>query len=59
MNSTGKRIIQKTLAIAIILIMTMADLCFVGASLVSYAIDVAETNNQNVEFKAYFINGCE
>ena len=59
MNSTGKRIIQKSLAIAIILIMTMADLCFVGASLVSYAIDVAETSNKNVEFKAYFLNGSE
>ena len=59
MNSTGKRIIQKTLAIAIILIMTMADLCFVGASFVSYAIDVAETSNKNVEFKAYFLNGSE
>ena len=59
MNTTGKRIIQKTLAIAIILIMTMADLCFVGASLVSYAVDVAETSNKNVEFKAYFLNGNE
>ena len=59
MNTTGKRIIQKTLAIAIILIMTMADLCFVGASLVSYAVDVAETSNKNVEFKAYFLNEGE
>lgn len=59
MNTTGKRIIQKILAIAIILIMTMADLCFLGASLVSYAVDVAETSNKNVEFKAYFLNGNE
>ena len=54
MKTAGRRIIQKSLAIAIILIMTMADLCFVGANLVSYAIDVAEVNNDNVEFKAYF-----
>ena len=59
MNSAGKRIIQKTLAIAIILIMTMADLCFVGASFVSYAVDIAETSNKNVEFKTYFSNGSE
>ena len=50
MNSTGKRIIQKTLDIAIILIMTMADLCFIGASLVSYAVNVAETSDKNVDF---------
>ena len=59
MNSTGKRIIQKTLAIVIVLIMTMADLCFVGASFVSYAVDIAETSNSNVEFKTYFSNGGE
>ena len=59
MNSTGKRIIQKTLAIAIILIMTMADLCFIGASLVSYAVNVAETSDKNVDFKAYFLNGSD
>lgn len=59
MNSTGKRIIQKTLAIVIVFIMTMADLCFVGASFVSYAVDIAETSNSNVEFKTYFSNGGE
>ena len=56
MKTTGRRIIQKSLAIAIILIMTMADLCFVGANLVSYAIDVAKVSNENIEFKAYFSN---
>lgn len=56
MKTTGRRIIQKSLAIAIILIMTMADLCFVGANLVSYAIDVAKVSNENIEFKAYFPN---
>ena len=56
MNSTGKRIIQKILAILIILSMTMADLCLVGVNLVSYAIDLVETNNENVEFNVYFMN---
>jgi len=41
-------------AIAIIFVMTMADLGFVGFNLMSYAIDLAETNNNNIEFKAYF-----
>ena len=58
MNHTG-RIIQRACAIAIIFIMTMADLGFVGVSLISYAINTAQTNNQNIEFKAYFVDGNE
>lgn len=57
MNTTGKRIVQKVLAIFVILVMVMADLSFVGTSLISYAIDTAEVNNQNVEFKAHFLEG--
>ena len=76
MNTTGRRIIQKTCAIATIFTMTMADIGLVGANLInstsigaylaksnvfgsssiSYAIDAAEVNNQNIEFKAYFAN---
>ena len=66
MNTTGRRIIQKTCAIATIFTMTMADLSMVGPNLIqmaqigsssiSYAIDAAEVNNQNIEFKAYFAN---
>ena len=56
MNTTGRRIIQKACAIAIIFIMSMADLSLVGANLVSLAINASETNNQNIEFKAYFVN---
>ncbi|MBR0427121.1 MAG: hypothetical protein IJK18_02835 [Clostridia bacterium] len=56
MNTTGRRIIQKFCAIAIIFIMSMADLSLVGANLVSLAINTAETNNQNIEFNAYFLN---
>lgn len=56
MNTTGKRIIQRVLAIVVILVMTMADLSMVGSGLISYAIDTAETNNQNVELKAYFLD---
>ena len=66
MNTTGRRIIQKTCAIATIFTMTMADLSMVGPNLIqmaqigsssiSYAIDAAEVNNQNIEFKSYFAN---
>ena len=56
MNTTGKRIIQKILAIFVIITMTMADFAMVGTNLVSYAIDLAQTNNENVVFKAYFSN---
>lgn len=57
MNTTGERIIQKVLAIVVIFVMTMANLSVVGTGLISYAIDTAEVNNQNVEFKAYFLDG--
>ena len=59
MNTTGKRIIQKVLAIVVILVMTMADLSFVGTGLISYAIDTAEINNENIEFKAHFLGGSQ
>ena len=44
MNCTGKRIIQKILAILIIMSMTMANLTMVGMNLVSYAADFIEIN---------------
>lgn len=56
MNTTGRRIVQKICAIVIIFIMSMSDISLVGAKLVSLAINAAETNNQNIEFKAYFSN---
>ena len=57
--SNAGRIIQRFCAIAIIFIMTMADLALIGADIVSYAVNIAETNNSNVEFKAYFIEDNE
>ena len=56
MNTTGRRIILKACAIAIIFIMSMSDLSLVGSDLVSLAINAEEINNQNIEFKAYFAN---
>ena len=54
MNTTGKRIIQKILAIILILTLTMADFLIVGENLVSYAANAIEVNNKNVTFNAYF-----
>lgn len=59
MNCTGKRIIQKILAILIIMSMTMANLTMVGMNLVSYAADFIEINNSNVRFNAYFKDGSQ
>lgn len=59
MNCTGKRIIQKILAILIIISMTMANLTMVGMNLVSYAADFIEINNSNVRFNAYFKDGSQ
>ena len=54
MNTTGKRIIQKTLAILVIFIMTMADWSIIGINLISYAVGDSEVNNENIAFSAYF-----
>ncbi|MCI9063018.1 MAG: hypothetical protein HFJ17_00180 [Clostridia bacterium] len=56
MNFTGKRIIQKTIAALMVIILILADFAFVGASVISYAIDMVATNNNNVEFAAYFVD---
>ncbi len=56
MSTTGKRIIERILAIAIILTMTMTDFCFVGERVVSYAADLIQINNQNVGYNVYFLN---
>ena len=56
MKITEKRIIQKVVAIFIIMMMTLSDFAIVGISAISYAIDMVATNSDNVEFSAYFIN---
>jgi len=56
MNFTEKRILQKIVALLLIMIMTIADFSIIGENLISYAIDRVATNSDNVEFFAYFIN---
>lgn len=54
MDFTGKKILNKVIAMIIILAMTMSDFLLVGSNLVSYAVDTAKTSDSNVEFYAYF-----
>lgn len=56
MNISDKKNIDKFLAIILIMLLTISDFLFVGKNLVSYALDVVNTNNENVEFMAYFLS---
>ena len=55
--NTGTRIIEKIIAILLIIVMTMANFALAGKTAVSYAVDAFVTNNKNVEIKSYFIDG--
>lgn len=44
------------IAIEIILTMTLYYFIFVGATAVTYALDVVKTNHTNIDFSAYFLN---
>jgi len=52
------KILKVSIAMILIVVMTMTNFVFVGESLISYAIDgisvATATNNKNVEFAAYF-----
>lgn len=48
--------LNKLIAIILIITLTAANLLIIGANFVSYAIDMAATNSNNVEFDAYFKN---
>lgn len=56
MNNTKRKVINKIIAIFMILFLNMTDFMFVGQSIVSYALDAVNTNNTNVDFSAYFLN---
>ncbi|MBR0427117.1 MAG: hypothetical protein IJK18_02815 [Clostridia bacterium] len=49
-------IIQKTIAIILIIVMTSTYLNLLGVATITYAIDMLATNNDNVEFRAYFVS---
>lgn len=54
--STGKRIIQKSTAMLLVFILTLAEFALIGKTAVSYAVDAVRINNKNVEISAYFEN---
>ena len=56
MNIRTNNLVNKVIAIIVVMLLTMSDFLFVGASTVSYAINNAKTNNANVEFSTYFLN---
>ena len=48
--------INAIIAIETIIVMTLYYFIFVGMTAITYAIDIIKTNNENIEFTAYFIN---
>lgn len=56
MNIHTNNLVNKVIAIIVVMLLTMSDFLFVGASTVSYAINNAKTNSANVEFSTYFLN---
>lgn len=56
MNMAKKSLINKVCAILMVMLLTISDFLFVGEAVVSYAIDMVETNHANVDFSAYFLN---
>ena len=54
-----KTIIQKWIAILIILVIFLGQYAITGYLATSYAIDLLATQSENVQFRAYFKNGEE
>ena len=50
------RLIQKMVAIIIIIIMLLADSAVIGINAISYALNMVATNSNNVEFFASFVD---
>ena len=50
------RKLNAVIAIQIILSMTLYYFVLIGFTAISYAIDIVETNNHNIDFSAYFID---
>lgn len=48
------KIFKISIAIILIMTLTLANFIFVGSNLVSYAMDEITTNHKNIEFETYF-----
>lgn len=61
MDFTGKKFLNKIIAILAIIALTMSDFIIIGTNLVSYAADVQTTTllKDCVDFSAYFIDSNE
>lgn len=61
MDFTGKKLLNKVIAILAIIALTMSDFIIIGTNLVSYAADVQTTTllKDCVDFSAYFIDSNE
>ena len=53
------KIMEKIIAIIVIMVMTIGNMGIVGEYAITYAIDMIKTNEKNVEMKAYFKDGEE
>ena len=51
------KILKISMIILLIMTLTLTNFILAGSSLISYAASTIETNNRNVEFDAYFVNG--
>ena len=48
------KIFKISVAIILIMTLTLANFIFVGSNIVSYAMDEITTNHKNIEFETYF-----
>ena len=56
MHNVAKKVVSKISVIILIIALTISDLILVGSAAVTYAIDTMQTNSDNIEFSAYFLN---
>lgn len=48
------KVLKISVAIILIMTLTLANFIFVGSNIVSYAVDEITTNHKNIEFETYF-----
>lgn len=56
MQRTYENLLNKIIAIILIIVLTLADILVIGLNFVSLAIEMVATSSDNVEFEAYFKN---
>ena len=56
MQRTYENLLNKIIAIILIIVLTLADILVIGLNFISLAIEMVATSSDNVEFEAYFKN---